>query len=81
VYPTSTMRMRIHATRCSRFVPFCLRGQSASELEEPPHARVSERGAGAEHRRAGTGDHADVVLPTIGLGLERESTKGPWTHS
>src|SRR4030095_11768393 len=73
MYPTSTMRMRIHATRCSRFMPFSLRGQSAGELEEPSHAHVSEVGAGAEHHRAGASDHADVVLPAILDGFRRHA--------
>src|SRR6266487_6601628 len=73
MYPTSTMRMRIHATRCSRFMAFSLRGQSAGQLEEPPHARVSDVGAGAEHHRAGTSDHADVVLLAILDGLWRHA--------
>ena len=49
------------------------RGQSACELEEPPHARVSEVGAGAEHHRAGAGDHVDVVLPAILCGFRRHA--------
>src|SRR3954463_1809920 len=75
MYPTSTMRMRIHATCCSRFMAFSLRGQSAGELEEPPHARVSEVGAGAEHHRAGAGDHADVMLPAVLDGIRRDTRR------
>src|SRR5204862_3424932 len=75
MYPTSTMRMRIHATRCTRFMAFSLRGQSAGELEEPPHARVSQVGAGAEHHRAGTGDHADIMLTAVLDGFWRDARR------
>src|SRR4051812_5104799 len=73
MYPTSTTRMRIHPTCCSRLIAFSSRGQSAGELEQPPHARVAKVGAGAEHHRAGAGDHADVVLPAILDGLRRHA--------
>src|SRR4051812_15363522 len=73
MYPTSTTRMRIQATCCSRFMPFSLRGQSAGELEQPPHARMAKVRAGAEHHRACAGDHADVVLPAILDGLRRHA--------
>src|SRR4051812_48750226 len=73
MYPTSTTRMRSQATCCSRFMPFSLRGQSAGELEQPPHARMAKVRAGAEHHWAAAGDHADVVPPAILDGLRRHA--------
>src|SRR5881394_2909483 len=75
MYPTSTIRMRIHATRCSRFMACSLRGQSAGKFEEPPHARVPEVGAGSEHHRAGTSDHADVMLTAVVDGAWRDTRR------
>src|SRR5215471_2244596 len=71
------MRMRIQATRRSRFIgtlPDGLRRESASESEDPAHARVSEVDAVAVHHRAGARDHADIVLTAI-LDSPRRDTR------
>ena len=64
VFPTSSTH---HAQRSPR--------QSSGDLEKPPHAGVSEVGPGAVHHRAGTGDHADVVLMAVLDGLWRDARR------
>src|SRR5215831_8870142 len=73
MYPTSTMRMRIQANRCSCFIVSsrCRNasatsgGQSPRESEEQAHAFMPEVDALAVHHRAGTSDDADIVLAAV----------------
>jgi hypothetical protein len=53
-------------------------GQSASDSEDPPHARVSEVDTGAVHHRAGTSDHADIVLAAVLDCVRRDTRSLPY---